>query len=306
MKESAYLAANYHCNENCRFCPCSKQEKAEKMITPLAELKTAVDFFAGSGIREVTVSGGEPTLHPDLPELARYIQKKGLRVTLLSNGERFSEDGFLQTFLNSIDKENLRIITTLHGTTPEDHEEANQTAGSFQRTIHGLQKLTWAGIRITIKHCITKENYQKLAVFYTDCCNFFPETVDIQLCGIDYCGIPKERLEQEMLAFPVLRPYLEELFDLHIARMETGSRRRLYCINIPLCACDVYYWRFFPARTKKMYGSYKDPRREHPDNVPDNVGIRLENCGDCKAASRCGGTYFTAFDAFGSKIIRPF
>ena len=93
--KNAYLAICYSCNERCSYCPCSKQEKQDKLITPLSDLKTAIAQFAVEGITDITISGGEPTLHPDFIDIIDYSQRCGLQVTVLSNGERFSNIDFL-------------------------------------------------------------------------------------------------------------------------------------------------------------------------------------------------------------------
>lgn len=303
--KNAYLSICYVCNEKCRFCPCSENEKSNKMITDLVELKDAVDRMKNSDVTDITISGGEPTLHPQLPELVRYIQSEGMSVTILTNSERFSTPGFMKSFLEGIDVRKLRVITTLHSSISSEHERANRTEGSFQRTVKGLLDLYDNDVQIIIKHCITKDNYKSLTAFYSFCDTQFDIRVDIQLCGIDYCGIPCDRLEREMMAFPELRPYLEELFEYHIFRKNQGFDRKLYCINMPLCSCDVIYWNYM-QRKRKMYDSYKDPHNKELFAGHVNAGISNIYCKDCKAVSLCGGTYLTAFEAFENRIIKPF
>lgn len=301
-----YLAIDYICNENCLFCPCSENEKQKKIVTPYEELKTIIDSLVTHEVTDITISGGEPTLHPNLVELIQYAQRKGFEITLLSNSERFSNTLFLNSFLKELDVKKFKLITTLHSSVAIEHEFVNQTDGSFSRTIKGLQKLLENDVRIIIKHCITKRNYQNLDIFYNDLDAMFPENVDIQLCSIDYCGIPTEQLEKEMLSFTELRPYLESIFDLHLAKQHIGNQRKLYCINMPLCSCDVYYWNYISIRRQKMYNAYKDPHLNDLIASQDNVGINREYCKSCKAFSFCSGTYLTAFDAFGDRIIKPF
>ena len=304
--KNAYLAICYICNENCLFCPCSKAEKSENMVTDYIEIKKSVDLLAENGITDITISGGEPTLHPNLPLIVRYIQEKGISVTLLSNGERFCDNKYVKTFVNLVNIHNIKIITTLHSNIYTEHERANQTNGSFFRTLNGLLNLEKQGIRVIIKHCITKQNYKDLVSFYQFCDTTFPSTVDVQLCSIDYCGISKEELQSNFLPFTEIRPYLEELFDYHSLLEAQGGSRKLYCINIPLCACDVYYWNYMPKRRKKMYDAYKHPKDKEILNVSDNVGIDKAVCRDCKVKNICNGTYFTSFEAFGDKVVKPF
>ena len=307
MRKSAYLAICYVCNEKCRFCPCSADEKNARMITGIAEIRNAVDGMAEEGVTEITVSGGEPTMHPDFLEIVRYIQSKGMKLTVLTNSERFADERFSDSFLDIADRSSVKIITTLHSEKAAEHEAANQTTGSFHRTVRGLLKLSESGIRVIVKHCITKVNYRDLVSFYDFCEDTFRQEVDIQLCSIDYCGIPEEKLSEEMLSFPELRPYLEAMFDRNIEKKKAGGKRKLYCINMPLCSCDAFYWKeYLQDCRKKMYDEYKDPHKKNMSEVSNNVGVDGDACKTCKVYSICSGTYHSAFQHFGDKIVKPF
>lgn len=54
----------------------------------------------------ITISGGEPTLHPDIAEIIKYAQDVGVYVTLLSNGENFANKVFLKCLLGKWMQEN--------------------------------------------------------------------------------------------------------------------------------------------------------------------------------------------------------
>ncbi|MCD8013645.1 MAG: radical SAM protein [Lachnospiraceae bacterium] len=277
------------------------------MVTPVAEIRNAVDGMAEDGVTEITVSGGEPTMHPDFLEIVQYIQSKGMKLTVLTNSERFADERFSDAFLEIADRSSIKIITTIHSEKAAEHEAANQTAGSFHRTLRGLLKLSESGIRVIVKHCITKVNYRDLVSFYDFCEDTFMQDVDIQLCSIDYCGIPEEKLPEEMLSFPELRPYLEAMFDRNIEKKKAGGKRKLYCINIPLCSCDAFYWKeYLQDCRRKMYDEYKDPHKKDMSEVSNNVGADGEACKTCKVYSICSGTYHSAFQYFGDKIVKPF
>lgn len=304
--KNAYIAISYVCNENCSFCPCTKKEKSDKLITKLEDLTATIDDMEINGITDITLSGGEPTLHPKLPELIKYIQDKGISVTILSNGERFSSEEFVRQLALFVDMKRLRVITTLHSSDESEHENANQTIGSFRRSIIGLKLLSELGVRIIIKHCITKQNYKDLTTFYKFCNEYFPSDVDVQLCSIDYCGIPENYIENEKLLFCEVKPYLEELFEYDLQLKKSGSKRKLYCINMPLCSCDPYYWKYMPRSRDKMYDQYKDPHTNKVIKVSDNVGTHEEYCSDCKVKNICCGTYHTAYEICGKSVIKPY
>lgn len=305
MKKTAYLAIDYICNEHCRFCPCSQADRESGAVTPLPVLQESIRAFSGEGVRQLVLSGGEPTLHPQLPEIVRGAQDAGLEVVVLSNSERFSDGEFLDRFLTAVRIPALTVITTLHSGQKEEHEAANETPGSFDRTLRGLEQLCRAGVPLIVKHCITLHNAGDLTEFYHFVDGRFPERVSIQLCGIDYCGIPREQLTAQRLTFPQLKPHLEEMLEEHLARRRAGSRRNLYAIHLPLCSCDPYYWSFL-RRPPEAYASYQDPLRPRRTGLDPNAGPFGNACGGCRVRSLCGGTYRSAFQAFGDAIVRSY
>lgn len=83
------LEVTRRCNLACRFCFADG-----KIAEPgMDELKMAVDTILSAGKPLIQLSGGEPSLRDDLPELIRYIRGKGVGyVQLNSNGLRLAED----------------------------------------------------------------------------------------------------------------------------------------------------------------------------------------------------------------------
>lgn len=79
-------------------------------------MRGALRHLKDWGVRYVTLSGGEPTLHPDLPEIIQAADELGLRATLVSNGatltqprlERLMRAG-LGTLILSVDSGDLRV-----------------------------------------------------------------------------------------------------------------------------------------------------------------------------------------------------
>ena len=239
-------------------------------------------------------------------DIVEYAQKAGLYVTILSNGENFSNETLIKEMKNKIYNKKLRVITTLHSQNSYEHEAINGVKGSFQRSIKGLKNIYELGAKIEIKHCLTKENIEDLLLFYKYYSEIFPEDVNIQLCGIDYIGIKKNKLKQEFLSAKNIKKNLEELFEYYLKQKKLGSKRKLYAINIPLCACDPYYWSLMSLKKDRLYNGYTDPYSGFTTDVQKNVGVDSRYCSNCKVYNICNGTYKTAFDYFGSELVTPF
>lgn len=306
---TAYIAISYVCNQKCSFCPCSKEEKKYKEAR-LEELKANVnDMITHSLIDEIVVSGGEPTLYSCFIDFIQFLCDKNLKITILSTSERFSDKEFVKRFISHANLGQVEVISTIHSHLPEQHEQINRTYGSFERTIHGLLNLNAEGIHTTVKHCITRENYKDLKKFYEFVDNRFTQSTDIQMCSIDYCGITPNEYDKHMLRFPELYPYFEELFDYYMERKEHGSTRHMYCINMPLCSADPYYWEFFAQKPDgySVYASTQDKGSiKASSDVNRDVDTFGKMCKKCKAEAICPGTYRTAFDLFGDQIIKRY
>lgn len=72
------------CNCRCAFCDIWPQAAPER--AQLADVTANLDAAAQLGVRFVDFTGGEPLLHPELPEMLRYAKKKRLRTTITTNG----------------------------------------------------------------------------------------------------------------------------------------------------------------------------------------------------------------------------
>jgi hypothetical protein len=262
-----------------------------------------------SGMDSIVVSGGEPTIHSEFCEFIKFLCEKKLNVTVLSNSEKFSQTDFLNKFLIMADPRYVEIITTIHSEVAVDHERVNGSAGSFERSIQGLRCLQSNGFHVTVKHCITKENYKDLFNFYNFVENTFPQDVDMQICSIDYCGLADDTKYDYMVVFPDLEPYFEKMFDQYMADIDSGSVRHVYCINMPLCSMDPYYWDFVAPKAK-AYGKYAAPTSTGESDVMAGeesfLGTFGKACERCKVEMICAGTYRTAFNYFGDRIIKPY
>ena len=83
------LEVTRRCNLRCRFCFADGEQPEPTM----EELKAAVDCILRRGKVLIQLSGGEPSLRDDLPELVAYIKSRGVQyVQLNSNGLRLAED----------------------------------------------------------------------------------------------------------------------------------------------------------------------------------------------------------------------
>lgn len=92
------------CNAACRFC-FNRGIPLMADVRP-ADFRRIASVAASQGIGHIDMLGGEPTLHPDLPELIRIVRDHGLRTTISSNGTRVE---LLEALSDKFDRSTLRI-----------------------------------------------------------------------------------------------------------------------------------------------------------------------------------------------------
>jgi MoaA/NifB/PqqE/SkfB family radical SAM enzyme len=78
-----HLIPMRRCNLACAYC--NEYDAVSKPV-PLETLLRRIDMLAGLGASVLTLSGGEPMLHPELDKLVARARAGGMIVTLISNG----------------------------------------------------------------------------------------------------------------------------------------------------------------------------------------------------------------------------
>lgn len=294
---NAYLALGYSCNERCRCCPLVHKNDREKII-PLDRLLLEADQMVSYGVTDVTLSGGEPTLHPDLFQLIRFFHDRKIGVHILSNGERFSDSFFADEFLKLSENGELTVTTTFHSWNAKEHEYQNGSQGSFLRSLNGLQYLDQNSLQISIKHCITAYNYRHLSAYIRFVLESFSDRAEIQLWGVDLHGLDRESAKDYFVDFQLIKPYIQKAID----EFEAYGREKKQVLtinNLPLCMCDFYYWQYFSPPEKDSYVDHN----KGGNTLDANSGPASVHCKECPFRSSCMGVYFSNFELFGDDIV---
>src|SRR6266853_4054186 len=92
------------CNLACTYC--NEFDDFSKPVS-LEEMKKRLDILADMGTSILTISGGEPLMHPELEEVIRHIRKRGMIAGMITNGFLLSVDRIKN--LNAVGLEHLQI-----------------------------------------------------------------------------------------------------------------------------------------------------------------------------------------------------
>ncbi|HXE31517.1 MAG TPA: radical SAM protein [Terriglobales bacterium] len=104
------------CNLACGYC--NEYDDHSKPV-PLEEMKRRVDHLARLGTSLVTISGGEPLLHPELDDIIRHIRSHGMLAGCITNGyllvkeriERLNQAGldYLQISIDNVQPDEVSV-----------------------------------------------------------------------------------------------------------------------------------------------------------------------------------------------------
>src|SRR5215217_4882294 len=100
----AHLIPMRRCNLACGYC--NEYDHTSKPID-LEVIKSRLNKLADLGTSIVTISGGEPMMHPDLDPIIHHIRVRGMIAGLISNGYYFTPDRIKR--LNKAGLEYLQI-----------------------------------------------------------------------------------------------------------------------------------------------------------------------------------------------------
>ena len=109
----AHIIPVRRCNLACKYC--NEFDDFSKPV-PVETMFRRVDKLAELGTSVVTISGGEPLLHPELDDIIRRIRRHGIIAGLITNGYLLTGDRIEQ--LNRAGLEWLQI--SIDNVTPDD------------------------------------------------------------------------------------------------------------------------------------------------------------------------------------------
>lgn len=292
--EISYLAITDICNYKCENCPYKSKSKRMMKYEELQRYIEEND----KKIQGVVLSGGEPTIHPDFFKILEYINSKEMYVTILSNGSKLSDSNFINRIKRVFDINRLNIVMTLYNFNERKHDHGTGIKGSFKNTLKAFDLLISNNIKVTLKHCISKENYKKLPKFFSYFNKRLPINISFQLTTLDFSGMNKIQKEKNYFIYKDVKKYLNKALE------KIDDKRKLIIVNTPFCATDEKYWKYFVKKQRKAYEGYKSINLQSK-NVNYNCDCFSKLCQSCKMYEICPGTYKSNYEYIGDKLIEP-
>lgn len=154
---NVFLHVLTRCNLRCRHCYINPGQHGRRRI-PLERMERWLAALAGrSPGANLVLLGGEPTLHPDLPQAVRRARQLGFAsITIDTNGYLF------HNILRKVTPQEVDVFSfSLDGATAETSDRI-RGKGSFEVCRDGIHRAKARGFNISLIYTVSRANLHEL------------------------------------------------------------------------------------------------------------------------------------------------
>ena len=152
------LELTRRCNLRCRHCYAGPAAAGAQPELTSRQWFDILEQAAAAGCLTLLITGGEPLLRPDFPDVYQRAKSLGILVTVFTNGTLVTPD--IVRLFQEWPPEEVEI--TILGSTAATHDALTGGPGSFQRFRDGVAALLAAGIRTALKAVVMRPNRTEL------------------------------------------------------------------------------------------------------------------------------------------------
>jgi radical SAM protein with 4Fe4S-binding SPASM domain len=149
----ADIALTYGCNNECPHC-YNEPDRLSMPSLAVEDWKKVLDKIVSVGVPHLIFTGGEATLHPDLPELIAYADQLGPIVGLNTNGRHIAHRPYMETLAEA----GLNHIQVTLGSHDPRVHDAIMGATSFHQTVGGIENALASNVHVITNTTLMRAN----------------------------------------------------------------------------------------------------------------------------------------------------
>ena len=282
MANIGYIQVVRHCNHFCGFCsnPTTPYEHT------FETMKELVDDFVKREYFGVILTGGEPSLHPELPRITAYARQVGLHVRMITNGTRLAEPEFARALADA----GLSLVhVSIYSVRREVEAKIRGVDATLERAFAAIENAHRYGIDVNINCVINRMNADHLDENIRHFIEHYPHIRHFVWNNLDP-SMGRAEVNQEEFT-PRLAEFEASLFRALSLLHKSGRTFRVE--RVPLCYMTEFAWA--STETRKIVKG--EERIVHFLDAKQTVRqtswghIYAEGCKQCSLRTICGGLF---------------
>ncbi len=174
----------FRCNLAC--AGCGKIDYPDEILNRRLSVKDCLDAVDESGAPVVSIPGGEPLIHPEMPEIVKGIVARGKFVYLCTNAI------LLEKHLDKYDPSIYLTFSVHLDGLKEEHDNSVCREGVFEKAVSAIRAARARGFRVTV-NCTLFANAdpERTAEFFDFAMGLGIEGITVSP-GFDYEHAPRQ------------------------------------------------------------------------------------------------------------------
>jgi organic radical activating enzyme len=167
----AFMEITNACNFDCPVCYAQSGTHGQDHLT-LDEIRNRLGHLRKAGVRWVTLTGGDPTMHPQLEQIIGITRREyGMRPILITNGLRLAEE---QGFARSLKRAGLRKVQLQFDTFSNETYRYLRGRKDVQEKFEAVANVRDAGLRLGFVTTVSQENLPELGAILSYAASLSP------------------------------------------------------------------------------------------------------------------------------------
>ncbi len=289
----ALIKVGYGCNDHCSFCHTLDVRHVDGEAR---EVHEKIERAKALGHTMVVLSGGEPTIRPELVEWARHVASLDMDFGLVTNGRMLS----YAKLVDELMQQRLRYVyLSMHGGSAKVHNLMVRSE-AFTETYGAIANLSGTGIDLTVNCVVTKHNVDHLREL-VDSVLAYPD-LTLKMSMVEPKGGGDALFPHLMPRVAYVAEKVRDAIDhgLTKIRESDASGPRLTHGAIPLCLMSGYEHLFDDLKTHRFATMVEVGE---PDFFPVDDLNKVqppETCRGCSLSGPCPGLYRGYHEELGS------
>jgi len=295
------IKVGFACNNDCLHCVTADKRVFGDLTTE--KLLTEIEHYSGHTQAVLVLTGGEPTIRPDLVDLVAFAHDTGFaRIQLQTNARALADPKLADELARAgVDS----ALVALHGPSAEVHDAITRAPGGFVQTLAGMGNLLSNGVEVGTNTVISRLNLDHLEAM--------PELLATELPGIEGGHLTFPHANGNALKyFDQVVPPLGQTAEVVVRTLKRGLRGGIWFMveAIPVCLLPGFEKHSLDITQLEVAGTdmgsgAQGGRVSDYRNVLRADKRKGEQCAQCSLTGICDGVWREYAESFGTDELRP-